>query len=369
VNYLSITNFNFNSVNDYESLNLIEQNSRIYGHKHQDDKIIFEANFVACPCIYYVRQDDLFCFSFDVDQVVEFAQQHNIPLTDTYDNLKDISDNIRSHIKSSIMKRYKYNINYIEKWKKVTLDNKGNFKIEENNFIPFQLEIKYNYSLFKKWVIKYKKLVTNLINKNKFIPTITAGLDTRALTAFYRDRIKDINYYYLTAIKGDGKNNVNKGLKEVEIADKVAKKIGLLGERVEFLNIKDKEYITLSGQFNENINSYDNPNDPDWIYKFLQHAWGNTSDYRYDYQLLPFLDDDWLIFKQDFENKELQRCLFMLLFASDILHIPFISGARLFNVYTEGAFISVVLKNNLKAAIEILDYWGEEKINNIFKED
>ena len=368
MDYLSITNYNFKTIEDYESYNIIEQFNRNYSHKREGDNIIFEANFVACPCIYYVRQDNLFCYSFDVDQVVEFAQQHNIPLTDTYDNLNFISDNIRKHIKSSIIKRYKYNVNYIEKWKKVILHSDGSFEMEENTFIPFQLEIKDNYDLFKKFILKYKKLVDNLIDKKIFVPTITGGLDTRALTGLYRDRVDEIPFYYLKGVKNDGKNNVIKGLKEIEIAEQVCKRLKLKATRIENLKQNDIQYVTLSGQFNENTNSYDNPNDTDWIYKILQHAWGNKDIYRYDYQLLPFLDDDWLLFKQSMDFKELQRILFVLILARDLIHIPFISGASLLKIYPEGLYLLNEFLDTNKQVLDIIEYWGLEKTLNLLKE-
>ena len=306
----------------------------------------------------------MWAFSFDADNVVSFCKENGIELTDTYDNLKLLNDNIRKHVKVSITKRYKSNLNYIENWKKIILNNDGTFKVIKNDFIPFQLDIKDNYELFKKFLLKYKRIISNLIKDKIFIPTITGGLDTRGFIGLYRDKISELDGYFLTEVKQDGKNNIEQGKLELELANQVVKKIGLKEWRLNQLEDSNIPYITMTGMFNENADAYDNPNDPEYIYKLIQHGWGNK--YQYINKLTPFMDDDYLIFKQD---KELTKCLLLLLLAPDLLHIPFISGTSLFNHFKDGCLIYPFMEDYLIEAQKILIFWGEEKCKNILKED
>lgn len=110
-----ITNFNFNTIENFEGPRPKYCEFRDYGFKRVDNEIEFYANFLACPCIYYVKKDNLFCFSFEVNKVVNFAKENGIELTDTYDNFKLLNDNVNAHVKSSVKKRYQYNVSFIEK--------------------------------------------------------------------------------------------------------------------------------------------------------------------------------------------------------------------------------------------------------------
>lgn len=357
--YQLITNFNFNEVQNYEGPKP-EGCDRYYGYKNINNQIIFEANYLACPCIYYIKKDNLFAFSFDPFLVVEFAKQNNISLTDTYDNVKQINDNVGSHIKSSIKKRYKHNLSYIEGWKKVILNSDGNFEIIKNEFIPFQLDIKEHYIEFKNFLLKYKKYIDYLIDKKLFLPTLTGGLDTRYFTGLYRNRVNELDGYFCTSVKQDGKNNYEQGQLEIKLADEVAYKINLKQERFEDLDTENKHYCTITGMFNENADSYKNANDPEYIYKLVQHGYDNT--HQYINKLTPFLDDDYLQFKQE---GEIIRCLLMILLAPDLLHIPFISGTSLYNRYPDGCNFYPYLNGWLVKVQDILNYWGEEKVKNI----
>lgn len=362
--YKVITNYNFKTIEDFVGLKP-EGLSRDYGYTRIGDDIVFEANFVACPCIYYKKQNNLFAFSFDCDLVVDFCKKEGIPLTDTFDNLNDINPNIRKHIKSSIIKRYKYNLDYIEGWSKVTLHKDGTFDIVKSTFEPFEYEIWDEYDKFKAFLLKYKKLACGFADSGRLIPTITGGLDSRALIGLYREKVDKIDKYFLTAIKQDGKNNVEQGQLELKIAEQVARKIGIGTNRVEFLDNGDSEYITITGMFNENALECKDPNDPEYIYKIIQHGWANKYQYQYINKLTPYMDDDYLKFKQ---HGELTRMLLLLLLVPDLLHIPFISGASLFNHFPDGCLAGSLLIEQLSMAQQILDSWGEHKVKTLLVE-
>ena len=103
MDYPVITNYNYAEIKDYQGPKP-KGYWRDYGiHRSEDGNLIFTSNYLACPCIYYVIKDDKYCFSFDVDSVVDFAKKEGIELTDTFANLNQISANVRKHIKSSVL--------------------------------------------------------------------------------------------------------------------------------------------------------------------------------------------------------------------------------------------------------------------------
>ena len=348
--YELITNDNFRELKDYEGPSPKYSYNK-YGYKVADNIIIFYTNFICCPCIYYLKQDNLFAFSFDPDLVVEWAKEHNIALTDNYENREKIYDNIRKHIKPSITKHYKYNLNYIEGWKSVVLNSSGDFIKEDYVFTPFTKDIRYNKGLFFKWLDKYKSIIDNAINDGKFIPTITGGLDSRAFIGLYKDRIKKLPGYFCSSVKQDGKNNVEQGKLELELAGNVVEYIGLKNKRIEDINSTD--YVTLSGFFNENANSYINPNDSDYIYKVIQHAYDNK--HQFINKINIFLDDDYLQFKQE---GELFRVLLLKYLTPELLFFPFISGTSLYNMFPQGATVYPLLSSQLMEVEKIFEQWN-----------
>ena len=142
------------------------------------------------------------------------------------------TENLREHIKPSIKKHYKYKLEYIEGWKQIFLHQDGNFEVIKNDFVPFQLDYKNHFEEFKNLLIKYKNIVNKYIDEKLFLPTITGGVDTRGLIWFYRNRISELDGYFLTSVKQDGRNHVEQGQLEMKLAEQVVKKIGLKNNRI-----------------------------------------------------------------------------------------------------------------------------------------
>ena len=346
-----ITNFNFNEFVEFKGPTPKDCPNGNYSISKLFEIIVFEADFVSCPCIYYVKKDNLFAFSFDCDSVVKFALDNGIELTDTYDNLNQIDDNIRAHIKTSVLKNYKYNVNYIENWKSVTLTSDGEFEVVENTFEPFTISVREKPECLQEFINTYREYVNKLIDDKLFIPSITGGLDTRFLTGLFRGREQDIDKYYLKSVKPDGKSNVEKGKMEVKIAEMVISKLGIKGERVEKLD----GCYTLSGMFNENCNEYKNPNDPEYIYKIIQHSYSNKNNYGN--KILPFISDEYLQFKQD---GEFMRVLLTLILRPELIFIPLVSGTYVFNLFPKGYCFTQIDK--LNSVVTLLDKWNKEGV-------
>lgn len=357
-----ITNFNFNDFTNFIGPKPKGCPNRNYSITKVNDTIIFESDFRTCPCIYFVQSEHLFCYSFDADSVVGFANYNNIKLTDTFDNLGDIDKNIRAHIKTSVMKNYKYNISYIEGWSKVVIDSNGNVILLEKFPIDDLFKVGFKdkefYPQLKLFLNKYRKYLNELIDSKQFIPSITGGLDTRYLTGLFKGREKDIEYYYLKEVKPDGKSDIEKGNLEVSIAEQVIRKLGIKATRVEKLD----GHYTMSGMFNENANSYEEPNDPEYITKIIQHSYSNKNNYGN--KIMPFIDDDYLKFKQD---GEFMRILLTLILTPNLVFIPVVSGTGLYNQFPDGYNFTQLEKVN--SVCTLLHSWGEDKIKELRGEE
>ena len=352
--YELITNENFYNTKPYQGPHP-EGYDRIYGYEldTEDTDIIFYTNYVCCPCVYYVKKGKEFAFSFDPDLVVKFAKEKGIELKDDYSNINLINENVRKHIKSSVRKRYKYNLNYIENWKKIVLHEDGTFEKEDYNLDMFCYDVLDHKEELLAFYNKYNVIVNDFIDRKKFLPTITGGLDTRAFVGFYRDRVGELDGYFLSEVKQDGKNNYEQGLLEMKLAQLVVKKIGLKNTR--FNKLEDTDCATITGMFNENANEYENPNDPEYVYKVVQHGYDNT--HQYINKITPYMDDDYYKFKQD---GELFRVLNILILAPDMIHMPFISGTSLFNNFPDGITIYPFLKVQVDKVVSILNYWNSK---------
>lgn len=357
--YEIISKENFNSITEYVGPRPIYLNQN-YGYKKEGNDLVFSANFICCPCVYYYKTVDDWCYSFDPDLVANYFKSKGVLIPDDYSNFEQVNKNLREHIKPSIKKHYKYKLEYIEGWKQIFLHQDGNFEVIKNDFVPFQLDYKNHFEEFKNLLIKYKNIVNKYIDEKLFLPTITGGVDTRGLIWFYRNRISELDGYFLTSVKQDGRNHVEQGQLEMKLAEQVVKKIGLKNNRINKLEDCDKPYVTLSGFFNENADLYDNPADIDYIYKVVQHAW--DSSHQFINKLTIFIDDDFLKFKPNSNFKWI-----VLIMNKDLLLIPIVSGTSLYRHYQEGACLASTFSGNLNFASELLQRWGPEAIEELNK--
>lgn len=344
--YEIITKENFNSITSFEGP-VPKYINRRYGYKKVDNEIQFYSSSVVNPCIYYIKYEDKFAYSYDPNLVVEYAKSHNIPLSDNYEALNNINDNIRAHVKPSITKHYKYSLSTIEYFKSVKVNYDGVPTVVYSRFKPYTKDIRTHFAEFVKFLKKWKGIINKVIDDKLFVPTITGGLDTRAFIGLYKDRVKELNGYFISPVKRDGKNNIAQGEFEVEISRLVAKNYNIRCKI--FTEDEMKEYFTLSGFFNDNANSYENPNDIEYIKKIIEHAYDN--DHQFVNKLNIFLDEDYLQFKQE---GELFRVMMIMYLLPDSFNIPFTSGTSLFNRFPQGAHIYPLLKDVVLEAQKIL---------------
>lgn len=344
--YEIITDKNFNTITSYEGP-IPKYIDRSYGYFKSNEDIIFYSSSVVNPCIYYIWYEGKFAYSYDPELVVEYAKSENIPLNNNYEALNTINDNIRKHVKPSITKHYKYSLNTIEYFKEVKVSYDGKPTILYSDFQPYTKDIRTHFDDFIKFLKKWKSIINKVIDDGKFIPTITGGLDTRAFIGLYKDRIGEIPGYFISPVKRDGKENIMQGEFEYQISQLVAK-IYNINTHV-FSENEMKDYFTLSGFFNDNANSYENPNDIEYIKKIIEHAYDNN--HQFINKLNIFLDEDYLEFKQE---GELFRIIMIMYLLPDSFNIPFTSGTSLFNRFPQGAHIYPILKDIVLEAQRIL---------------
>lgn len=321
-----------------------------------NNKIIITTNFLASPRIAYVNIDGSFHFSCSNVSIKNF-----IELKKGCIEYQEVTEFPMYRFKERVKEDYTIKgISFIENWSKVTILPDGSFEKEDYPLIPYSIKLKDAYDNLHKLFLKYKRIVNTLIDQHKFIPTITGGLDTRILTCLWRDRVDELDGFYLRDVKQDGKNNVELGHSDLKCATQVANYLGLTNH----FN-KIPPYIRgISGMFTEGSRELYSMkvNDDRFVYKFIQH---HPSLKGF---LTPFTDDLFLQIKHP--DKNVFRCLMILLVSKDLSNFECTgtkamferNGNKPYNFYEE-------YKDYISQAQEILDYWGEEKCKNFLKED
>lgn len=203
----------------------------------------------------------------------------------------------------------------INNYKEIKITRDGKLTVTPQDFSKLHsVPIEDSKELILEWKEKYSDLVADYCRQNKFIPTLTGGCDTRILTYFWRKH--NLKQYRLRAIKQDGKENVEKGKKEIEISKEVLNKMGLNLERIEEA---PAGITTINGAYTEQTQHIHLVNDKNFVKNVI-----NKCNWEWA-QIQPFLDDNYLMIKQ---AKKLElRCLFLLLFCPDLLDIRMISTA------------------------------------------
>jgi len=347
--FINKDTFNLEDGTYFEEIKL---NGSKYRWEKVNGTIVFTTDFMACPRIAYCNLGVDFIFDLGRKDIQNFVW-----LYFPNDYLKEEGENEYSFLPKSVAEDYEYkHIEFIENWSKVIIYPDGTFEKTNYPLQVFSVDLKDAYDLLHNLFIKYKKLAKECIDNNDFIPTITGGMDTRSLSALWRDNYKD-NLFFVKEVKNDGKDNIELCLADYECAINVANRLGI----TEHTNYRGNKK-TISGMYS--INSFANKllNDPDYICKFIQHSAGWSNELR------PFADDLFLQIRHP--EKKVMRALLMLLLAKDLSDLPLICSQWLFEKYDYKPYSFYdYYDEEIQKAQEILDYWGEEKVNNILKED
>lgn len=315
---ITITSDNFKVEND----NKLICNLEFIQNKNE---IIINNSHFVCPQFYFTKTKDGFILSTEHKLKLNNKNVFS-PVLNIKHSMWGINNNFCKMLNANdIELPYKVVTNYSQ----IRITKNGELSIKENDYSKlYSINIEDSKDLIKEWAEKYSDIITDLCHKNKFIPTLTGGCDTRILTYFWRKF--DIKNYRLRAIKKDGKNNIQKGQIEIDISRKVLEKLGKSVERVEE---PPEETISMCGTYTESTQYNELLNDKHFVTDVI-----NKCNFEW-YQLQPFTDDLYLMIKPS--RKYEIRVLFMLLFCPDLLDIDLISdaGRGVYNFYSEFAFL------------------------------
>ena len=323
-----------------------------------NNKIILTTNFISAPRIICTKKNDLFVFDLGRDEIKNFLE---LNFEDPYKTKEELAEPYCRFTKTVIGDYLFNHVNYIENWSKIIISQDGQFEKIDYNLTLYSMELKDSFDIVYNWLKKYKIAVNKLISENKFIPTITGGIDTRTLTFLYKPNIQEnnINTFYIKAVKNDGKNRLILGEADLNCALQVAEAIGINN----YSEIIPSGYVTVSGKFSESNRGMFGlePNDQFFVFKIIQHHILKSGISKV---LLPMADDEFLMIKQP--GKDIFRCLLALLLCPELLTLPCIGTQNIFEKYDNKPYnFYEENKIAIEEAKKIIAYWGENNCKKI----
>ncbi len=279
--------------------------------KETNDKIIINNHHFVCPQFLYSKKTEGFILSTNTRQEIK-GRRVFTPHLQIKHSIWGFNDR---YVKMLNAPEPTLPYRIINNYSRIELTKTGDLIIEPNKYdMLYSIPIEDSLELIKLWEEKYNDIISDLCRRNVFIPTLTGGCDTRILSHFWRKH--NLKYYRLRSVKKDGKNNIEKGKIEIDIAEKVLKK---LGKGLTRLEEPPEDYISICGTYTESTQYTELLNNKRFITDVV-----NRCDFEW-YQVQPFIDDLYLQIKP---SKLFQiRVLFMLLFCPDLLGIELISDS------------------------------------------
>lgn len=289
--------FNIDPIDDFENFNIIiKKIDNYYFIKYKNN---MPAN------IYYYKLDGIYLYCLDETALSVFLTKNNIVLTENVSYTKYIN-------KSGKKNDSKITTNHYQEISRICIYDSVKLYTDhfEADYVDlYSVNIHDAGYLIKDWIAKYKKLVSD--NYQNIIPEMSAGLDTRSLTYFWRDlKIKDVY------TKDDPM--------EKDIACDVIKRIS---EATINIGHKPKYPITLSGK-----GIIVDPS------RFLKEHYykNNTGQFKVKHiteYITPYLDKNIAMIKPD--NIQQLKYTMQYLLARDLMDIPYKSFLRKSVIFTE----------------------------------
>lgn len=304
-----------------------------------DSEIVIKNTHLVCPQFYFKKKGNEFTLSTDF-KVKEIRTVFDPILNIKRNSMERVFTpplNIK-HSMWGIDGKFRKMLNaedpelpykVINNWSEIRINRNGELKVKPNNYSRlYSVDIEDCKNLVMMWKEKYSDIVSDYCRRNSFIPTLTGGCDTRILTYFWRNF--NLVEYRLRAVKKDGKNNIEKGKTEIEIAEKVIDKLGLKMTRYED---PPEGKVSMCGTYTESTQKQILLNDRNFVTNVI-----NKCNFEW-YQICPFMDDLYLMIKP--HRLYEMRVLFMLMFCPDLLDIEIISEAGQ-GIYTFDYFKGVI---------------------------
>ncbi len=273
--------------------------------------ITIATNAMAPFAIYKWEEAGHFAISNRLEPIAEYIATLGFELT--YAHVESKYAHVKPYVDQA---RDCSNVKKITQWNTVVIDGKGVIRVTKKSKQPFLIPLtsRRGVKLLLAWLEKYLILARREIENHNFIPTLTGGLDTRTLTWFWRD-LYSYPDYYLKAVKPDGKNSVNKGYAEIEIATQILNRLGKSLARKEKYNRP-----TFSGLFTENGRGWKKSlNNSNFIYDYIAYHFNYEDLYFGQNFICPFVDNLYLQLKHP--EVHYMRTLLALLLCPDLLDI------------------------------------------------
>lgn len=276
-----------------------------YSLRKSGSDIELTCNSMAAFAVYYYKDDTFFAFTNNFNTMQDILTAHGVeihyatePLSRNFSNKPDVTNILKcTTIKS------------ITRWHKILVSPDGEFAIEAGaNPYTIKLDSEEGVNTLLKWIAKYRRLVKKL---PRFVPTLTGGVDTRVLTAFWRN-IYTGDSYYLKPVHPNT-TAVEAGEEEMEIAKEVVAKLGLSLTRTSVLNC-----ASINGLFTGVGMKEDTINDADYLTYIAHHY--TKRPLQYGLGLIPFIDNLFLSIRHP--EAHFMRTMLLLLLANDLVDIP-----------------------------------------------
>lgn len=324
-----VTTDNYDKVESFENISIKitknDNNVNIYF------KNTFPSNF-----FYYKDNNGKMYLSLIEKKLAQYLKDNNIcnvTHNQDYDDWVDMKKNDKLHWSTGLLKVNVYNeIQRIYKlWENIIIYPDCSFDV---NYVKdteiATIPIRESGDILKTWIIKYKEIF-NSISPNNFIFELSAGLDSRAFSYFWKDNPK-----YRLYSKNDDL--------ELPIVKNLLKYMNVSNELL--TSKKGVKGITVSGIGNSSKSF----NDRD----IFEHYAGIHHSKHLIKDVCPYLDRDFLKIYGDYPQQV--KLVVQLLLVPQYISIPYITWInRKFNFTT----------NKIREIRTIIDKWLKIDMNNL----
>lgn len=305
-----VTIDNYNKIESCENFNL--KIKKFFNYIELSFKNTYSSNF-----FYYIDKNDKKYLSLSEDNLAKYLLENNIVfelhINEEYENWKNRKIEDKANWSVAQLKTNKYEeIQRIYKlWDSIKVYSDCSFDVTYCELLD-RVDIDNAKDLIIDWIIRYKDIFSYIKENNiSIIPELSAGLDSRALTYFWRDN-KNVNVY--------SKNDK----KELEYVNKL---IEIIKPNI-YINNKDYTYgITISGLGNGNYNR-----DQRSIlenYNGIHCAKHNVKD------ICPYFDKQYLRLTSSIYNHFDFKIFLQLLLCNDLINIPYITSCTNYFIIDE----------------------------------
>ena len=309
-----------------ENINLIKNYKNPLVEITNDNGVVsIKFDTMPPPLFYFINEDEKYFFSFNEDALMSYLLHHGeikeAIVNPFYEMVKNKQVSER-YIKSNKYPFLFYIVNY------------ENLKIKANGLDYdiitdyYSVPIREAGYIVYKWLRKYKEKIKSI--SDRLVPELSAGMDTRSLTYFWRDLHNVPTVYSKITEHG------------LDIEVPVVKSIlSRIFDEQKLVHHKISGYVTLSGKgITSSASKYNNKS-------HLNHDPSLFTPSRYFNQLMPYKDRDFMRIRP--EHPWQLKTVMQVLLAKDLMDIPYYSAHTQLFTFTD---------EMIKEAEDIIKQWN-----------